>query len=133
MFAELLNGVSSIGNVGLNAGANTIGNVNQAAGGLNYTNTWSVQQSLTNAAVAAGAGTTVIKNTAGNLATILITAAGTVPLQIFDNPTTGAGVVIGTSHAATAIGDVIQIFGAAKTGMTALGAAGTPGFTVFFS
>lgn len=126
------NGRLKIGTAPANAGT-VIGQVVQQAGATTYANTWSVQQSQNNAAVPAGAGTTVIKNAPGTLTTILITAAGTVPLQIFDNASTGAGTIIGTSHAATAIGDVINIFGKALVGMTALGGAGTPGFTVFFS
>jgi hypothetical protein len=94
---------------------------------------WTIQQSLTNKGVAAGAGTVVIKGAPGWLTTVVITVAGTVSLQIFDNASAGSGLLLLTSPATTTIGQVFNIFGAAILGMTALGAAGTPGFTVYYS
>lgn len=105
----------------------------QGAGASGYSSTWSVQQSLTNRAVAAGAGTTVIKAFPGTLTTVVITAAGTASLQIFDNASAGSGTLLLTSPATTTLGQIFNVFGAAVNGMTALGASGTPGFTVFYS
>ena len=92
-----------------------------------------VQQSSANKAVAAGAGTTVIKGAPGTLCTVVITAAGTASLQIFDNATAGSGTLLLTSPATTTLGQIFNVFGAAMNGITALGATGTPGFTVFYS
>ena len=104
-----------------------------AVGGSGYSYVWGMQQSLANQNIPAGVGTTVVKASAGSLATIVILTTGTAALQIFDNVNAGTGQMLWQSVAAPAQGTVINIFGAAIYGITALGQVGSPQAIVYFS
>ena len=88
-----------------------------------------------NAVVAAAAGSiTVIKATPGNLACVTITTAGTVATNIYDNASAASGNVLLALPATTTLGQIFQLPGTAKLGITAAGSgAGAPGYTVYFS
>lgn len=83
-------------------------------------------------AIAAGtAGNTVVKASAGRLASVLVTTTGTNPLVIYDNASTASGTIIGALPASPAIG--LYVFGTpAQNGLTVAGNASNPGVTVFY-
>jgi hypothetical protein len=96
-----------------------------------------------NASVPAGVGTTVIKagpgaNGTGMICRIIITTAGsTGNCTIYDNPSTNSGTVLAvvpgtTANSAAVVGYVIDLRMPALTGITAVGASNSPGFTVSF-
>ncbi len=90
-------------------------------------------QSMFNKNVPAGAGTTVVKAGSGVLATIVILAAGTASLSIFDNASAGSGQPLFITPATTSLGQIFTINGAALNGITALGATGSPQAMIYYS
>jgi hypothetical protein len=81
--------------------------------------------------IAAGtAANTVISATpGGRICSILVTATGTNPLQVFDNASTNAGTIIAALPASPAIG--LYTFGMpAALGITVAGNAANPAVTI---
>lgn len=111
-------GIASIGNVGLNAGSNTIG---------------AIRLATNNAPVAVGAANTIIKATAGELTSIVVTTAGTTGFTIFDNAATNAGTQLYNSKTAPALGDIYLIHGHANNGIVVQNTATGPALTVYFN
>jgi hypothetical protein len=87
-----------------------------------------------NAAVpaGAGAGVQVIRAGAGELHSVLVTAAGTADLSIYDHATLGQGTKIGFIPANTVAGTSFIIQGGAMLGIVAGRAANTPAVTVTY-
>lgn len=82
-------------------------------------------------AVPAGASDTVVKAKPGAVGTIVVTATGTTPLQVYDNATTGSGTIIAALPASPAIG-AYPFNIAAQNGITVKGSASNPAVLVSF-
>ncbi len=91
-----------------------------------------VIQSTGYTSVPTGAGNTVVKNGPGQLSTIVVNTAGATGFTVFDSPTTNAGQILYTSKGAPALGDIYQILGVAKTGITVQNTATGPVLLVYF-
>lgn len=88
----------------------------------------------TNATVAAGTGTTVVKASPGRLVAAVVTgAASTGALTFYDNASTGSGTVIGVVPASAGSGTRWPFETPAVNGITAVGAAGSAAVTVSYS
>lgn len=88
----------------------------------------------TNATVAAAAaGPVVVKASAGRLARVVVTAAGTASETFYDNASSCSGTVIAITPATTSVGSVIDFQMPAAAGITACGGAGSPALTVSYS
>jgi hypothetical protein len=85
-------------------------------------------------AIAAGTSSsnTVVKASAGRLARVIVTAAGTASLLIYDNATTNSGTIIGALPATTTVGQVFDFLCPATAGITAAIANGTPAVTITY-
>lgn len=82
----------------------------------------------------AAAGSANVKASAGRLARVLITVAGTASLTFYDNAAGGAtGTVIGITPAVTSVGQVLDFSIPAAVGISAVGGAGSPGVTVGYN
>lgn len=86
------------------------------------------------AAIAAGAGTTVVKNAPGRVATITVTTAGTSTDNgiVYDN-TAGSGTILAVVAGGTAVGTILTVNLPAAIGITVVNVASGPAFTVGFS
>ncbi len=93
---------------------------------------WTMANDGTNTtAIAAAVATdTVIKNSAGRLAKILVTATGAGNTLIYDNASGHTGTVIGVIKSTASVGDVIDLKMPAANGITVAGNAANGGFTV---
>lgn len=88
----------------------------------------------TTTAVAAGAATdSVIKATAGLLARVLVTAAGTNAMAIYDNASAGSGKIVGIIPANSQAGSVFEFHMPCANGITVLGNANNPAVTIAFA
>lgn len=88
----------------------------------------------TNAIVAAGVGTTIVKGSPGRLAAAVVTGANsTGALTFYDNASTGTGTVIGVVPSGATTGTRYPFDVPAVNGITAVGAAGSAAVTVSFS
>lgn len=86
------------------------------------------------AVVAAGAGTTVVKGSAGRLAAVVVTGANsTGVLTFYDNATTNSGTVIAVVPSGATTGTRYPLDVPAVNGITAVGASGSAGVTVIYS
>ena len=87
-----------------------------------------------NAAIAAGAGTTVVKNTPGRVVAAVVTAAGTSSdnATIYDGPA-ASGVVLAVIAGGGTIGARTVIDTAALTNITVVNVGSGPGFTLSYS
>ncbi len=83
------------------------------------------------AIAASTAGNTVVKNGPGRLARILVTTAGTNPLNVFDNASAPSGTQIALVPASAAAGTMIDCQTPALNGITVQGNASNPGVTIF--
>ncbi|QBD76178.1 hypothetical protein EPA93_09215 [Ktedonosporobacter rubrisoli] len=84
-------------------------------------------------AIAAGMATdTVVKAAAGRLCRVLVTAAGTALLIIYDNASGHTGTIIGILPANPAVGAVFDFQLPAINGITVAGNASNPGITVSY-
>lgn len=81
-------------------------------------------------AVASAAGTVTLKAAPGRLCRIVITVAGTVAFNVFDNASAASGTALFTSPTATSIGQVFDIQMPAQLGITVSNPASSPGITV---
>lgn len=89
----------------------------------------------TNAAnIAASAGTTVVKNAPGRVATVAVTTAGTSTdnATIYDN-TAGSGLILAVIAGGTAVGTLITLNVPAAIGITVVNVASGPAFTLAYS
>lgn len=88
----------------------------------------------TNAVVAAGVGTTVVKAAPGRLVAAVVTGAtSTGALTFYDNASAGSGTVIGVVPTGATTGTRYPFEVPAAAGITAVGAAGSAAVTVSFS
>lgn len=86
------------------------------------------------AIAAAAAADTVVKAGAGRLCRVLVTAAGgAAATLIYDDPSAGSGVAIGSLPASVAVGSVYDFDMPAANGITVKGAATNPGMTISYS
>lgn len=105
--------------VSLNTGTNNIG---------------AVQQAKSNSAVAVSASATVVKNSAGYLSGVLVSAAGTAQaMTIFDNASAASGTVIGFVPSTATAGSFWPFNMPAANGITCSGSSNNPAVTVAFS
>lgn len=83
-------------------------------------------------AVAAAAAAVAIKATAGRLAKVLVTTAGTAELDFFDNATTNSGTKIGVVTAAAVAGTIFDFNMIAVNGIWCASGTNTPAVTVSY-
>jgi len=81
-------------------------------------------------AVASGAGTVTLKAAPGRLCRIVITAAGTAAVSIFDNASAASGTALFISPATTNLGSIIDVQVPAQNGITVSNPASGPNVTV---
>jgi hypothetical protein len=87
----------------------------------------------TSTAIAAStSANTVIKNSPGRLARILVTATGTNEMDVFDNASTNSGTKIGIVPANATVGTIIDCQAPALNGITVGGNSNNPGVTIFY-
>jgi hypothetical protein len=85
-------------------------------------------------AIAASVATdTVVKAAPGRLARLIVTTLGTNALLIYDNATTGSGVIIGAIPASAAVGSSFLFDMPAANGITVKGSGTNPAVTISFS
>ena len=88
------------------------------------------------AAVAAGAGTTIVKGQAGRLVNVVITTAGTSSdnATIYDNATAASGKILAVIPGGTTLtGASVSIDLPAANGITVVNVSGGPAFTLGYS
>lgn len=84
-------------------------------------------------AIAAGVATnTVVRNSPGRLARILVTASGSNALNIFDNSSTPSGTQIALVPASAPAGTIIDCQAPALNGIVVQGNASNPAITIFY-
>jgi hypothetical protein len=81
-------------------------------------------------AVAAAAGTVVIKAAPGRLCRIVVTAGGTVAFSVFDNASAASGTLLFTSPTTTNLGTIFDVQLPAELGITVSNPASSPAFTI---
>lgn len=95
--------------------------------------TYAAASSAQVAAVASAKATdTIIKASAGQLVSVLVTTTGTNPMQIFDNALAGSGTIIGALPASPAVGTLYTFTMPAANGITVKGNAANPGVTISY-
>lgn len=85
------------------------------------------------ATVASGAGNTVIKNSAGRLCRIVVTAGGTGAVTFYDNASTNSGTALFIVPANAATGTSYDVQMPAANGITAAGSTSSSALTVSYS
>lgn len=87
------------------------------------------------AAVAAGAGTTVIKASPGRLLRAVLTTAGTATdnITVVDNASTNSGTVLGVILGGGTVGTVYTFDLPAVNGITAVNVSGGPAATFSYA
>jgi hypothetical protein len=93
---------------------------------------WTTEGGSATHTVATGAGNTVVKNSAGRLAGLLVTAGGSAAVTCYDNATTNSGTVIGITPAVTTTGTYYPSGAAAANGITCAGAASSAAVTALY-
>lgn len=93
---------------------------------------WTTPGGSNTAAVPAGVGTLVIKQTSGRICRVLVTATGTGVCTFYDNPSAASGTVIGVVPASATVGTVYQFDMPAANGIFASNAASGPALTVSY-
>ena len=84
-------------------------------------------------AVAAGTtSNTVLKTTTGCLGLLLITAAGTGAVTVYDSAATNTGTIIGITPENPEVGSTYAFNTPAVYGLTVAGGSTVPGFTVTY-
>lgn len=86
------------------------------------------------AAIAAGAGTTVVKGASGRVVNALVTTAGTSTdnATVYDN-TAGSGTILAVIPGGGTVGAQIAIDMPAANGITVVNVSGGPAFTLGYS
>ncbi len=95
----------------------------------------SVKAELTKA-IAAGAGTTVVKGASGRLVNVVITTAGTSSdnATIYDNASAGSGTILAVIPGGTTLtGAQVAIDLPAANGITVVNVGSGPAFTLGYS
>jgi hypothetical protein len=90
---------------------------------------------VANQATAIAANTTSdtpIKGSKGTLVAALVTAAGTVDMEIYNHASAGSGTIIGVIPANAPKGSIIRFEMPASAGITVKGNSGNPGVTISF-
>lgn len=87
----------------------------------------------TNAVVAGGVGTTVVKSSPGRLAAAIVTGANSTGALTFYDNTAGSGTVIAIVPTGATTGTRYPFDVPATIGITAVGATGSAAVTVSFS
>lgn len=83
--------------------------------------------------IAAGVATnTVVRNSPGRLARILVTASGSNALNVFDNSSTPSGTQIALVPASAPAGTIIDCQAPALNGIVVQGNASNPAVTIFY-
>lgn len=115
--------------------ANQNGTWTVQPGNTPNTSPWLVTQANNNASVPTGAGNTVVKASAGQLSTLVVTTAGTGSgnVILYDNASTNSGTQLFAFPATVSVAQAYQIYGWAKNGITAANVANGPVFTVYYS
>jgi hypothetical protein len=93
---------------------------------------WMTSGGGTLAAVAAAAGTTAIKASAGRLCRVLVTTLGTAQLTFFNNASAASGTIIGIVPASVLAGTLINVDMPASLGITGDFLTNSPAVTVAF-
>lgn len=84
-------------------------------------------------AIAAGvSANTVVKSSPGRLARILVTAAGTGALTVYDNASSSGGTIIALVPASVGVGTLVDCQAPAANGITVAGNSANPGVTIFY-
>jgi hypothetical protein len=113
-------GYAGVAGIGINAGTNTIGAISN--------------DGTSNTAIAAGtSANTVVKNSSGRLASILVTATGTNALNVYDNASAASGNIIAIIPANATVGTYTRFKVPATAGITVQGNAANPGVTIFYT
>lgn len=114
-------------------GAHASGSVLQAPDGTSYSPSL-FQHARQTRAVAAGTGTApvVVKATPGILTTVVVTAAGSAQLNIYDNPSAASGTILAAIPASATVGQIFAVHMPANLGITAGQVSGSPAVTVAF-
>ena len=91
-------------------------------------------RAASNAAIAAAAGTTVVKNAPGRAVAALVTTAGTSTDNaiVYDGPA-ASGVILAVILGGTTVGTRIIIDAAAKTNITVVNVGSGPAFTLNYA
>ena len=87
------------------------------------------------AAIAASAGTTVVKAAPGRLVKAVVTAAGTSTdnITLYDNASAGSGTVLGIIAGGGTVGATVTFDLPALNGITAVNVASGPAVVIGFS
>jgi hypothetical protein len=86
----------------------------------------------TNFAIAAGeTDNTILSDSGGMLASVLVTTTGTNEMLIYDNPTTASGTILAVIPANAAKG-LYTFHTPAQTGITVAGNVANPAVTIFY-
>ncbi len=93
---------------------------------------WTTSGGGTLAAVAAAAGTTAIKASAGRLCKVLVTTVGSAQLTFYNNASAASGTIIGIVPASTPVGTLVGIDMPASAGITGDYLTNSPATTVAF-
>lgn len=94
---------------------------------------WTTTGGSGTSTIAAGTvGVTVVKNSAGRLVKIMVTAVGAAELDCYDNASAAAGTKIGVIAASAAIGTVATFDMPAANGITCSGSASNPAVTISY-
>lgn len=85
--------------------------------------------------IAASAATTVVKGSAGRVARVVVTTAGTSTdnATIYDNASAGSGTILAVVAGGGTVGAVTAIDMPAVNGITVVNVASGPAFTVGYS
>lgn len=83
--------------------------------------------------VAAAAGTVTAKAGAGRLLKVVVTATGTGIITIYDNASTGSGVILFVVPASPPVGTIYSLDLPAINGITAVSAATPSAVTIGYS
>jgi hypothetical protein len=81
-------------------------------------------------AIASAAGTVTLKAAPARLCRILVTAAGTAAVTVFDNATAASGTILFVSPTTTTLGQIFDSQMPAQLGITVSDPASGPGITV---
>jgi hypothetical protein len=88
---------------------------------------------VANVAIAVAAANTIVKAAPGRVCRLVITAAGTTALTIFDNASTNSGTVLFATPASTVVGTIYDIQMPAQNGIVVQNTASGPAATLSFA
>jgi len=82
--------------------------------------------------VPSNSGVTVVRNSAGRLATVIVTTSGPAQLNIYDNASQASGTIIGAIPANAAVGSVYAFNSPAALGIVANSVASCCSVTICY-